>query len=151
MTRSIIGTVVGMLLLIGLLMGAVSLLPAGRVSAQVVNLITGGVAGKSRTWAVPAYLKSCLYSSTTAGTNCHAGPMVLGCVVINTAGAASSTIKLYNQTGATVIAGTLGETIDATQVGRQFCYGRLLTGGLTVAITSSGASPDVSITWQGNP
>lgn len=118
-----------------------------RVIAQNVPPMLGYAAGASRPRAVPAYLKSTNYTATTTYTLVHGGATVLGCVVINTAGAASSTIKLYNSYGA--IAAYLKATIDATQVGRQFCYGDIYSGALAVAVASGGAAPDITITYQG--
>ena len=138
-------------LVVALLTVGVMMLPpaARRVLAARFAISTGAVGGITNHWIIPAYLKSCNYSATTTSNTCHSGPTVLGCVVINNAGAAGSTIKIYNQLAGNVIASVLHETIDATQVGRQFCYGKLLTGGLTIAHASGGAAADFTVTYQG--
>ncbi len=71
---------------------------------------------------------------------------VVGCVVIGVAGAASSTIKLYN--GQIIISQNLLATIDATQVGQQFCYGMIFNDSLTIVTASGGTSPDAVVTWR---
>jgi hypothetical protein len=93
----------------------------------------------------PPYLKAT--NLTTTGTfviKTSAG--VVGCAVINTAGAASSTIKLYATNN--LVSYGLKATIDATQVGRLFCYGAIFSDGITVVVASGGTAPDVTILYQ---
>lgn len=136
---------------IGLLVLAILVTPPAtrRLIASKFAIATGAVGGLTNHWIVPAYLKGCHYTATTTGNVCHTGPTVIGCVIINTAGAASSTITLYDQAGLVVNASYVQDLIDATQVGRQFCYGRLFKGGLVVVHASGGAAADFTVTYQG--
>lgn len=136
---------------IALILGTLLAVPV-HIAAQVLNTKSAGWMGVTLRGgtnpyvAAPAYLKSVNLSSTTSGTMVKNGPGVIACVIINSAGAASSTITLYNATGP--VTGYKLATIDATQVGRLFCYGMIFSGALTVAVASGGTAPDVTITYR---
>jgi hypothetical protein len=122
-------------------------LPPGAIAFGRV-MLTGN---SGRAVPVPAFLYGA-HMTTATTTQVKAAPGVIGCVVINTAGASGSTIKLYNSpvlatlTGS-VLTGALMATIDGTQVGEQFCYAMIFSGGLGV-ITAGSPAPDVTVTYR---
>ena len=73
---------------------------------------------------------------------------ILGCVIIGTAGAAGSTVKIYN--GPSALAINEMANIDGTLAGREFCYGIIFNhgGGFAINVASGGAVPDVVVTWR---
>lgn len=83
---------------------------------------------------------------TTASTNIlKASRGIAGCVVVGVAGAAGSTVKLYNSSAS---AQNLMATVDGTNVGGTFCYNMLFSNGLVAVVASAGAVPDVVVTWK---
>lgn len=138
-------SVAGVLLAVALIVAAVALAP--RVGAQsLAQLVATGLHNYVR---VPAYLKFVNITTNTT-TVVTLKPAVLGCVIINTGGATTPTVKLYNNSVGSAIAATLIGTINSDTAGREMCYGHILTGGLTVVTASGGAAADVTVTWQGN-
>lgn len=84
--------------------------------------------------------------TTATTTAVKVSPGVVHCVIIGVAGAASSTVKLYN--GA-VNAGNLVATIDgAVTAGQKFCYDSIFGTSINVVTASAGAVPDTVVTWH---
>lgn len=125
-------------------------------TAQVLTSNVGNLVrltlttGSGRSVAIPAYLFDAHLMATTAGTTIKDSAGVLGCVQINTAGASGSLVKVYDMTS-TMTANNqiLIASIDsASALKAPSCFGSIFTDGLTVVITSSGAAPDVTLTYR---
>lgn len=96
------------------------------------------------TFTLTPYLRSAQITATgTLNPKTTVG--ILGCVIVGVAGAAGSTIKIYN---GTVVAENLLATVDGTVAGGTFCYGMIFNEGLNIVTASSGASPDAVVTWR---
>jgi len=89
---------------------------------------------------------SCSYTHLNANgtTTIKSGIGVLGQVVINTKGATSSTITIYDNTSA---AGAVIAVIDATGQLLTFIYNVAFVNGLTVVV-ANGTPPDITVCWQ---
>ena len=86
-------------------------------------------------------------TATTAGTLIKTGSGILFGMSVNSAGAAGSTVTLYDGTST---AGTkLGTFSTATVPAPQPipAEGIQLNNGLFVVVASSGAAPDVTVGW----
>lgn len=84
--------------------------------------------------------------TTATTTLVKAYPGGVGCVVIGVAGAASSTVKLYD--GA-VTGANLKATIDgAATAGQPFCYNAIYNTSINVVTASGGVVPDTVVMWH---
>ena len=146
----------GCVVLLGII---VSLLPA-RITAQTIGVQLFRIfatRGNGLPISIPTpYLRSTHITTGTTVlvktnvaasglTPASAGTGVIGCVTIGVAGAAASTVKLYNSR--TADANELLATVDGAAV-RQLCYGMIFSEALTVVVASGGTVPDVVVTWR---
>jgi hypothetical protein len=92
--------------------------------------------------SVPAYNKTRI-AGQVADTEVKAGRGVVHGVMINTAGAASSKVKLFDGG----VGGTPYAQIDATQVGKLFEFDAYHLSSIHVATVDSGATLDCTILW----
>jgi len=84
-------------------------------------------------------------AGATADTEVKASPGVLARVAVTTAGAASSTVKLFD---GTVAAGTqIGGDIDGTKVMAEYTYFCYFDSSLHIETVDSGAGLEVTITY----
>ena len=143
--KIVIGVGTSCLILLFLVVGSVVTRSQGVLPGQSIGWIGGALRGATHFVSIPAYLLSQNFSATTTATIVKNGAGVVGCVVVNTAGAAGSTITLYNSNSAS--AGYKLATIS-TAAQWEGCYGMIFSGALTVAIASSGTAPDVTITYR---
>ena len=98
-------------------------------------------------WLIPSpYLSSTHLSTVTTATP-KTSVGVLGCVIIGVAGAAASTVTIYN--GDSAVAGNILTIVDGATVGQK-CYGIIFNhgGGFHIVVASGGAVPDVTVTWR---
>ena len=118
--------------------------PMVRVAAQTLTRLTL-MGGTGRAVPIPAYLLSAnITTSTTTVVKATSG--VLGCIIINTAGAAAHTITVYGTAGATSY--NKIATIDGTAAaGQELCYGVLAQDGLTV-VTATGTPANITVTYR---
>lgn len=103
---------------------------------------SGSTGAFGRPVSIPAYLLSKNISTATT-TYIKGGPGVVGCFVVNKAGAGSTAI-IYN--AYTAQAGYILATIDTSAL-NEFCYGMIFSGALTV-VTSGGTAADITITYR---
>lgn len=98
--------------------------------------------GSGRAVPIPAYLLSKNIASN-ATTVVKSTPGVLGCIVIQKAGASSNVATVYNNTNAS---GTVLATIDTTATG-EYCYGAIFNTALTI-VTATGTAGDITVTYR---
>ena len=82
--------------------------------------------------------------NANATTNLRTGNGVLHSITINTKGATSNTLTLYDNT---VGSGTVIALIDTTSNVQTLIYDLQFLTGLT-AVIAAGTAADVTITWQ---
>lgn len=87
------------------------------------------------------------YTGTPMTTNTtsliRTGATLLHGITINTKGASSNTIKIYDGTSAS---GTLKATIDSTVTVGLWAYDMVLDTGLFVAV-ATGTAADITVLW----
>jgi len=93
--------------------------------------------------SIPAYNKTPI-SGAVADTTIKASRGIARSVMINTAGAALSTISVYD--GAT--SGTAFAVIDATQVGKFFQFDADCPTSIHVKTIDSGGTLQISVMWM---
>lgn len=76
-------------------------------------------------------------------TTIKSGPGMLGALSINTKGASSNTITIYDSTTGS---GTVIAVIDSTSQVFTFPFEVNFANGLTVVV-ASGTAPDITISW----
>lgn len=92
--------------------------------------------------SLPVYnFKNLLANATTL---IRTGPGVLHALTINTKGAASNTIAVYD--GLTAAGGTLICTIDPTVQPGPMIYDAAFATGLVIVI-ATGTAADITVTW----
>jgi hypothetical protein len=92
---------------------------------------------------VPAYNKTAI-SGASADTAVKAGAGVVRGVMVNAAGAASSTISVYDGS----VAGTAFAVIDGTQVGRFFEFDANCATSIHVKTVDSGGTLRLTVLWM---
>lgn len=137
------------------LVGVGGLVVSEGLRAQTITAVNTMVrpvlaTASGRAVQVPAYLFDYHTAETTAGTQLKNSIGGLGCVHINKAGAAGSLVTLYDMnssmtTNATIMIASID---SASALKPMTCFGTLFTEGLYVVISSSGAAPDVTITYR---
>lgn len=94
----------------------------------------------------PSQLGACIakHISTNATTAVKSGAGFLHAVTINTKGASSNVLTLYDNTAAS---GTVIATIDTTSASVTLTYDSAFSTGLT-AVTATGTAADITITYR---
>jgi len=108
-------------------------------NALIVQGIAGGTALPVNTggWSVS-------HKATNATTTAKSGAGVLHAITINTKGASSNTITVYDNTAGS---GTVMAVIDSTASVGTLIYDASFATGLTV-VTATGTAPDITVTYR---
>lgn len=118
----------------------------GFVTASLLVSLGAAFTSRAEAQITQAVYFTHTHITTATTTAVKTLPGVVHCVVIGVAGAASSTVKLYN---GTVAAGNLVATIDgAATAGQRFCYDSIFGTSINVVTASAGAVPDTVVTWH---
>lgn len=91
----------------------------------------------------PVYAKNNLLANAT--TQVKTGSGVLHTLCINTKGAASNTVTVYDNTASS---GTIIATIDTTIAPGCYAYDAAFGTGLRIVI-ATGTAADLTVTWRG--
>lgn len=149
MARALVSQIVGVFILVSAFAGATSVLfhhisPTALAQGVGAIFATGGssaLGSFGRPMAVPAYLKSVNITTATT-TLIKDSTGVLGCVVVNKAGASGSTLTLYD-----ILNGTKIATVD-TGTAIEFCYASIFPDYLYAVTATGGAAANITITYR---
>lgn len=91
-------------------------------------------------------MSSYVHITTNTTTVVSAVPVSLNAVIVNSKGATSNTVTLYDH--ASAASGNVIAVIDTTSVPGDTNYYKLKTTKGLVAVTANGTAADITIVWE---